>query len=108
MIKSKPISGCISDQSFSIKSAEVLMNDLVKPQCIGGALRHAAEVHQSAVAYIDRGDRYSFRQVDTTTDHIASGLLALGLSRGDRLLLWDSTKSNGCSCSTPQHVSVLP
>jgi fatty-acyl-CoA synthase len=63
------------------------MNDLVKPQCIGGALRHAAEVHQSAVAYIDRGDRYSFQQVDTTTDHIASGLLELGLSRGDRLAI---------------------
>lgn len=55
--------------------------------CIGDVLHIAAKDKKSTIAYIDKGDGYSFERMDTLTDHLASGLLALGLKRGDRLAI---------------------
>ena len=50
---------------------------------IGAALTSAAERHQAASAYIDRGAVQSFAQFDADTDRIAGGMLSAGLARGD-------------------------
>jgi acyl-CoA synthetase (AMP-forming)/AMP-acid ligase II len=39
----------------------------------------------SATAYIFRGKEISFRDVDEASDRVAAGLLALGVTRGDRI-----------------------
>lgn len=51
------------------------------------ALASAARSHPAVVAYIDRGRNFSFSDVEAASDRLACALLALGLSRGDRLAL---------------------
>lgn len=63
------------------------MNTVLKvnQKTIGETLRLAKSMHQHKSAYIDNGRSYSFNDVDGSVDQIATGLLKLGLSRGDRI-----------------------
>jgi len=52
---------------------------------IGEQLALAARRAPSPVAYVCGEDRHTWAEVDATADHLACGLLALGLKRGDRI-----------------------
>jgi len=52
---------------------------------IGDALGAAARQYAAATAYIDGAAAHSFARFDEDTDRLASGLLAAGLSCGDRI-----------------------
>lgn len=51
------------------------------------ALAKAARLHPMLAAYIDRGRDFTFSDVERASEGLACALLALGLSRGDRLAL---------------------
>ena len=62
------------------------MNDcIVQATTIGASLREAAKRWPAAPAFVDGSCRCSFSQMDESVDHVACGLLALGLQRGDRI-----------------------
>jgi fatty-acyl-CoA synthase len=57
---------------------------------IGDALRSTAQVFSDNDALVcpDRHVRWSYAELDRRVDALASGLLSLGLKRGDRLGMW--------------------
>lgn len=57
---------------------------------MGGLLKDTARrfPDQDALVYPDRGLRLSYRAFDALTDHIAKGLLGLGLRKGDHVAIW--------------------
>ena len=59
-------------------------------ETIGGALHRAAEMAGTRLALISRHQniRLTYAELDAEVSRIAAGLLALGLSRGDRIGIW--------------------
>jgi fatty-acyl-CoA synthase len=57
---------------------------------MGGLLEEMARRYpdHDALVYPDRGLRYSYRQLDARCDHLAKGLLALGVAKGDHVAIW--------------------
>ena len=57
---------------------------------IGTMLTRAAErwPEGDALVSLEQGVRWSFAELDRRVDAVAAGLLALGLTRGDRLAIW--------------------
>lgn len=60
---------------------------LSTPETIGDELRAAATDAGDTVGWICGSERVTFAEMDAVADRVASGLLALGLRRGDRLAL---------------------
>lgn len=54
-------------------------------ETLGDQLTLAARRVQAPLAYIQGEERLTWSEVERATDHLACGLLALGLKRGDRL-----------------------
>lgn len=54
-------------------------------ETLGDQLTLAARRVQAPVAYIEGEERHTWAEVERAADHLACGLLALGLKRGDRL-----------------------
>jgi fatty-acyl-CoA synthase len=61
------------------------MTQMIKAETIGKVLEQAAELKGNDTLYIYQGEKISFREVNERADRVASGLLRLGFSRGDRL-----------------------
>ncbi len=61
------------------------MEKIITSHTIGEALQQAAAHKGADRMYIYRGEEISFRDVNERSDRVASGLLGLGFSRGDRL-----------------------
>ena len=57
------------------------------PALLHALLHHAATLHPEVVAYIDRGRRFSFADMEAASRRLASALLQRGLVRGDRIAL---------------------
>lgn len=58
---------------------------VVQAASLGASLREAAERWPAVPAFVDGSRSWSFSQMDESADHVACGLLALGLQRGDRI-----------------------
>lgn len=58
---------------------------MVRAPTLGASLRDAANRWPAATAFVDGSCSLSFSQMDESVDHVACGLLALGLQRGDRI-----------------------
>jgi fatty-acyl-CoA synthase len=58
---------------------------IVQAASLGASLREAAKHWPAAPAFADGSGSWSFSQMDESVDHVACGLLALGLQRGDRI-----------------------
>ena len=58
---------------------------VVQAASLGASLREAAKRWPAAVAFVDGSRSWSFSQMDESVDHVACGMLALGLQRGDRI-----------------------
>lgn len=56
---------------------------VVQALSLGASLREAATRWPAAPAFMDGSGSWSFSQMDESVDHVACGLLALGLQRGD-------------------------
>jgi acyl-CoA synthetase (AMP-forming)/AMP-acid ligase II len=61
------------------------MDKLITAATIGETLRQAARQWPERLAYVDGPSRWTFREMDEQVDHLACGLLDLGLRRGDRI-----------------------
>jgi fatty-acyl-CoA synthase len=75
-----------SEQSYSHgASAQPLLGET-----IGGNLHRMATRHPASEAIVDvpTGRRWSYEQLDADTDSLASGLLTLGIAKGDRVGIW--------------------
>jgi fatty-acyl-CoA synthase len=59
-------------------------------ETLGACLRRIAAAHPDADALVSRHQnlRYRFYELDREVDRVASGLLALGIERGDRVGIW--------------------
>ena len=57
---------------------------------IGTALRHAASRWADGVALVSRhqGQRWTWAELDLAVDQVATGLLRMGVARGDRVGIW--------------------
>jgi fatty-acyl-CoA synthase len=66
-------------------SAEPLLGET-----IGDNLRRIAAQYPASEAMVDvpAGRRWTYTQLDADTDKVASGLLALGIEKGDRVGIW--------------------
>ncbi len=64
--------------------------DRLLGETIGGNLRRMAAAHGSSEALVDvpSGRRWTYAQLDADTDEVASGLIAAGVARGDRVGIW--------------------
>lgn len=62
-----------------------MKNSMVQTVSLGEALREAAKRWPEATAFVDGPSSWSFSQMDESVDHVACGLLSLGLQRGDRI-----------------------
>ncbi len=58
---------------------------VVQAASLGTSLREAAKRWPEVPAFVDGSRSWSFSQMDESVDHVACGLLALGLHRGDRI-----------------------
>lgn len=61
------------------------METILNAETVWEALAEAAARSPDRIMYIYREEPISFREVDERTDRIASGLLALGIEKGDRI-----------------------
>lgn len=61
------------------------MGTILNSETVWEALAEAAARSPDWTMYVYRDEPISFREVDETTDRIASGLLALGIGKGDRI-----------------------
>jgi fatty-acyl-CoA synthase len=59
-------------------------------ETIGGNLHRMATRYPASEAVVDvpTGRRWTYEQLDADTDSLASGLLTLGLAKGDRVGIW--------------------
>lgn len=59
-------------------------------QTIGAALRQAAQRWPDGLALVSRhqGLRWTWAELDAEVDRVATGLLALGIAKGDRVGIW--------------------
>jgi fatty-acyl-CoA synthase len=59
-------------------------------ETIGANLRRMAATHPASEALVDvpTGGRWTYSQLDADTDTLAIGLLAAGISQGDRVGIW--------------------
>jgi len=59
-------------------------------ETIGDNLRRIAGLFAGSEAMVDvpAGRRWTYAQLDADTDHVASGLLTLGIEKGDRVGIW--------------------
>src|SRR5215469_3751487 len=59
-------------------------------ETIGDNLRRIADLFAGSEAMVDvpAGRRWTYAQLDADTDHVASGLLTLGIEKGDRVGIW--------------------
>ncbi len=64
--------------------------DRLLGETIGDNLRRMAAAHGSSEALVDvpSGRRWTYAQLDADTDEVASGLIAAGVGRGDRVGIW--------------------
>ncbi len=64
--------------------------DRLLGETIGDNLRRMAAAHGSSEALVDvpSGRRWTYAQLDADTDEVASGLIAAGVARGDRVGIW--------------------
>lgn len=60
------------------------------PQLLSGAVSRFGP--RDAVAFCEQGVRMSYYDLDRAVDEVASGLLALGLAKGDRLGIWSPNR----------------
>ncbi|MXY33049.1 MAG: AMP-binding protein, partial [Boseongicola sp. SB0664_bin_43] len=60
------------------------------PQLLGGAVSRFGP--RDAVVFCEQGVRMSYYDLDRAVDEVASGLLALGLGKGDRLGIWSPNR----------------
>lgn len=58
---------------------------VVQAASLGASLREATKRWPAVPAFVDGSRSWSFSQMDESADHVACGLLALGLQRGDRI-----------------------
>jgi len=61
------------------------MSSFIKTQIVWKALEHAANTSPDTRAYVHQGKEITFREVDEASDRVASGLLKLGFTKGDRI-----------------------
>ncbi len=61
------------------------MAELLMSETIGRVLEEAGDKKGDDTLYIYRGEKISFKEVNERADRVASGLLRLGFTRGDRL-----------------------
>jgi fatty-acyl-CoA synthase len=59
-------------------------------ETIGANLRRIAASHPAAEALVDAptGNRWTYAELDSATDLLANGLIAAGLTAGDRIGIW--------------------
>ena len=57
------------------------------PNTLGALLAHTAQQRDGATAYITGEQRWTWGQVQRSSSQLASGLLGLGLQRGDRIAI---------------------
>jgi fatty-acyl-CoA synthase len=59
-------------------------------ETIGGSLHRIATRYPASEAIVDvpTGRRWTYEQLDADTDSLASGLLTLGMAKGDRVGIW--------------------
>src|SRR5262249_18443212 len=50
-------------------------------------LRHSARQYPNKTALVAAGKRLSYREIDQLSDKLATGLIARGIFRGDRVVL---------------------
>ncbi|MBU2601130.1 MAG: AMP-binding protein [Actinobacteria bacterium] len=57
---------------------------------LGGVLDQAAErfPENDALVYVERGIRYSYRELNDRCRELAKGLLAMGVRKGDHVAIW--------------------
>lgn len=57
---------------------------------LGGVLDEAAErfPENDALVYVERGIRYSYRELNDRCRELAKGLLAMGVRKGDHVAIW--------------------
>ncbi len=61
---------------------------------VGGLLEHTAKRfadHEAAI-FCEHGERWTYRELLSRVDTLASGLLALGLAKGDRVGIWSPNR----------------
>jgi acyl-CoA synthetase (AMP-forming)/AMP-acid ligase II len=61
------------------------MTEISKATVVWQALKDAMQPEPDRRAYIYQGREISFKEVDDATDHVACGLLNLGIKKGDRI-----------------------
>ena len=61
------------------------MAALSKAATVAEALSEAVRLSPDGIGFIYQGREISFREMDVSSDHVASGLLGLGVQRGDRI-----------------------
>ncbi|MDH5293072.1 MAG: AMP-binding protein [Acidimicrobiia bacterium] len=64
-------------------------------ETIGSNLRRMATVHadREALVSVGQSTRHTYREFDEAVDHLTSGLLAAGLSPGDRAGIWSPNRA---------------
>lgn len=71
-----------------------MMDKLITAATIGETLRQAAQQWPERLAYVDGPSHWTFREMDEQVDHLACGLLDLGLRRGDFIGLLGPNRAN--------------
>ena len=82
-----------SDAPVARASASYRSGTSTRPllgETIGAVLRRTAAEHADREALVDvlSDRRWTWAELDRDVDRVASGLLALGLAKGDRLAIW--------------------
>ncbi len=70
---------------------QVALTDLTIPALLARTVQHFGD--RAAVCFREQGVRWTWREFAVEVDHLAAGLLALGLQRGDRLGIWSPNRA---------------
>lgn len=71
----------------SKQSDEYVRRKYWEPLALGDHLRNWVSAHATRTAFVDMNGRWTYQQFDQRVDRLASGLHALGIRAGDRVLI---------------------
>jgi fatty-acyl-CoA synthase len=68
----------------------MIRKEIVREVTLGRLLQETVEKYpdQTAVAYVDRDYRQTWREFSETVDDLAKGLMAMGVQRGEKVAVW--------------------